>query len=165
MPRGKAWRRRASRIAARSRAISNAKFRGRENFSKISVRNPLQIAWNLTRRIVPTLGKVFGDILGSRRGLASSGNADFGAISRDSGRKILRPRKIFEIFGPKSAENRTESHAPQRADARHSVWGPLWLAARLGVVGQHGFRRDLARFRTQNFAAAKIIRKFRSEIR
>ena len=33
---------------------------------------------------------------------------DLGAISRDFGRKILRPRKIFEIFDPKCAANRTE---------------------------------------------------------
>ena len=36
---------------------------------------------------------------------------------------------------------------------------------KLRVTGRHGFRRDLARFRTRNFAAAKKFRKFRSEIR
>ena len=90
---------------------------------------------------------------------------DFGAISRDSERKILRPRKIFENFGRKSVANRMQSHAPQHADARHSSWGPLRVVRKLRITGRHGFWRDLARFRTQNLAAAKIFRKFRSEIR
>ena len=37
--------------------------------------------------------------------------------------------------------------------------------ARLQHVGHSGFRRDLARFRSKNFAAAKNFRKFRSETR
>ena len=151
MHRGKAWRRRATRISARSRAIPNAKFCVREKFSKISVRNPLRIARNLTRRSMPTLGTVFGDLHASRQGLASSGNAEFGAISRDSERKILRPRKIFETFEPKSVANRTKSHAPRHADARNSVWGPSCLAARLGVVWQRGFRCDLTRSCSSSF--------------
>ena len=94
-----------------------------------------------------------------------TGTGNFGAISREFDRKISRPRKFFENFGQKFAENRTESHAPQHADARHSAWGPLRVVARLQHVEDSGFRRDLARFRSQNFAAAKIFRKFRSEIR
>ena len=89
-------------ISARSHAIPNAKFCGRENFSKFSLRNPLRnsvrIARNLTR------------------------------FTND-------------------------------ADARHSVWGPSCLAARLGAVGQHEFCRDFALFRTQNSAAAKNFSK------
>ena len=106
---GTAVRARSERISVRFRAISNAKFCGdrRENFSKISSRNPPRIARNLTRRSMPTLRTVFGDLCGSRRGCASSGSADFRAISHDFGREILRPRKILEIFGPKSAANRT----------------------------------------------------------
>ena len=53
---------RAVWISARSHAISNAKFRGREKFSKISVGNHLRIAQNLTCCIVPTLGTVLGDL-------------------------------------------------------------------------------------------------------
>ena len=139
-------------------------FRPRKIF-EISVRNSLRIARKLTRRSMPTPGTVFGDLHASWQCLHSSSNADFHAISRDSGREIFRPRKFFENFGPKSAANRTKSHAPHHADARHSVRGPSCLAARLGVVGQSGFRRDLARSRTQHFAAAKIFRNFRSEIR
>ena len=141
----------------------------------------------------------------------------FGAISCDIERKILRPRKIFEIFGRESheisraaacrrptpclgtsfarceagrrqaerilvrshailnaklfcgrekfskvsVENRTESHAPRRADARHCCWGPLSVVSKLSTAEWHGFRCDLTRFRTQNFAAAKNFRNFR----
>ncbi len=85
---------------------------------------------------------------------------NYGAIARDFGPKILRPRKIFEIFGPKSAANRTKSHEPQRADARHSVWGPLWLAAMSAALGQPEFRRNLTRFRTENFRGREKFSKF-----
>ena len=71
------------------------------------------------------------------------GTADFGAISRDFDRKISRPRKSFENFGQNFAENRTESHVPQHADARHSDWGPLRLVRRLQHAEKSGFRRDL----------------------
>ena len=66
-----------------------------------------------------------------------------GAISRDFDRKISRPRKSFENFGQNFAENRTESHVPQHADARHSDWGPLRLVGRLQHAEESGFRRDL----------------------
>ena len=51
-------------ISARSPAISNAKFCGRGKFSKISVGNPLKgkIVRNRTRRSMPTLGTVVGDL-------------------------------------------------------------------------------------------------------
>ena len=78
---------------------------------------------------------------------------DFGAISRDFERKILPPRKIFENFGPKSAPNRAKSHAAQHADARNRCWGPLRVVSKLRTTRRHGLWRDLARFRTQNFAA------------
>ena len=70
-----------------------------------------------------------------------------------------------ENFSKFSVENRTQSHAPQHADARHSCWGPLKVVRRLRVTRRHGFRRVSARFRTRNFAAAKKLRKFRFEIR
>ena len=135
---------------------------------------------------------------------------DFGAISRDLQRKILRPRKIFEnvdrkshaisraaacrrsaqmlgtskgrkqavhhkaawisarshaIFNEKfcdrakfskiSVGNRTQSHAPQHADARHRCCEPLRVVSQLGTARRHGIRRDHTRFQTQNFAAAE----------
>ena len=70
---------------------------------------------------------------------------DLGAISRDFDRKILRPRKFFENFGRKSAENRVQSHVPHHADARHSCWGPLIVVSKLCTTGRHGFLRDLTR--------------------
>ena len=88
---------------------------------------------------------------------------DFGAISRNFKRKILRPRKIFENFGRKSAPNRTESHAQRHADALHTVWTPLWVKARLQHVKHSGFWRNLAQFRTQSFATVKNLRNFRSK--
>ena len=87
---------------------------------------------------------------------------DFGAISRDFERKILRPRKFFENFGSKSVPNRVQSHAPQHADARHRSLGPLMVVSKLRTTWRHGFRRDLTRFRMKNFAAAQNFRKFRS---
>ena len=159
MPRGTAWRRRTTRILARSHAIPNEKFCGREIFSKISVRNPLRIARNLTRRTMPTLGTVFGDLHASRQGVASSGKAHFGEISRDDPNAKFCGRENFSKISVRNPL-RTARNFTRRtndADARHNVWGPSCLAARLGVVGQRGFRRDLARFRTQNFAAAKIF--------
>ena len=166
--RGQAVHHRAARISARSHAISNAKFCGRENFSKISVANRTQshapqhadaphscstwipfravrmlsitaqhgfrrdrtrfrtqnfaaakiilrkfrsqIARNLTRRSMPTLGIDVGDLRGSWASCAPPSGTDFGAISRDLERKILRPRKFFENFGRKS-------HAISRAAA------------------------------------------------
>ena len=71
---------------------------------------------------------------------APPGGMNFGAIARDFERKILRPRKIFENFGRKSAGNRTQSRAPQHADPRHSCWGPHQVA----VQQRHGFWRGLA---------------------
>ena len=52
----------AARILGRSHAISNAKFCGREKFSKISVRNPLQIARILPCRSIQTLNVVLMDL-------------------------------------------------------------------------------------------------------
>ena len=63
--RGQAAAREAQRISARSRAVSIAKFRGREfflKFSKMSVRNSPKIAPNLTRHSMPTLGTEFRDL-------------------------------------------------------------------------------------------------------
>ena len=80
-----------------------------------------------------------------------------------SNAKILRSRKIFENFGPKSAPNRAQSHAAQSADARHRCQGSPRVATRLRVTERHGFRRDVARFRTQNSAAAKNFGNFGSK--
>ena len=86
----------ATWISARSRVISNAKFRGREKFSKISVGNPLRIARNLARRCMPMLCTDVEDLCRSCASCEPPGGTDFGAISRDFGRKILRPRKILQ---------------------------------------------------------------------
>ena len=48
-------------------------------------------------------------------------------------------------------------HAAHHADARHSRWGPLRIVNKLCTTWRHGFRRDLTRFRTRNFAAARKI--------
>ena len=58
---------------------------------------------------------------------------------------MLWPRKFFENLGQKFAENCTESHAPQHADARHSAWGPRRVVNRPQHVKHSGFRRDLDR--------------------
>ena len=68
------------------------------------------------------------DLFALRNGRASSGNADFGAIARVFGLKILWPRKIFENFAPKFAENGTESHAPRRAVTL------LWAVNKTGAI-------------------------------
>ena len=47
---------------------------------------------------MPKLSTVVGDLCGSRRGCASSGSADFCAISHDSGREILRPAEKVSKF-------------------------------------------------------------------
>ena len=175
----KAACRRAARISARSRAISDEKFCGREKFSKFSVEiaaksaaarhadarhsawGPLRLVARLRstnrqgirrdlarirtknfaaakkiqnfrsrsrrnppRHSMPTLRTVLGDLCGSWQGCAPPIGRDFGAISRDFGRKILRPRKNFKIFGPRFTANRMQSHAPQHADPLHSACGP-----------------------------------------
>ena len=48
--------------------------------------------------------------------------------------------KIFENFGPKSAPNRTKSHAAQHADARNRCRGPLRVVSKLRITRQRGFR-------------------------
>ena len=88
----------AAWISARSHAISDAKF----EFSKISVRNRLEIARNITRRSMLTLATDVGDLKRSSGSCASPGGMDFGAFSRDFERKILRPRKFRFEIGPKS---------------------------------------------------------------
>ena len=58
------------------------------------------------------------------------------------------------------SEIRSKSHAPQHADARNRCCGPLGVVRKLRNTRRQGFRRDLARFRTKNFAAAKIFENF-----
>ena len=70
-----------------------------------------------------------------------------------------------ENFSKFSVRNRLQIAVPHLANTRNIAYGPLRVVRRLRVIKRHGFRCDLARFRTQNFAAAKIFRKFRSEIR
>ena len=129
------------------------KMRPRKNL-KISVRDRAAIACNLTCHSMPTLSIVHGDLCGSWRGRAPPLGIDFGTISRDFGRKILRPRKILKNCGP----NRDKSATPQHADAQHCAWGPLWPVTRPRTSNRHGFRHDLARFRTKNFAAAENVK-------
>ena len=102
---------------ARSRAISIAKFRGREKVSKISVRNSPRIAPNRTCRGMPTLGTVCGDLGGSWPGCSTWGTADFGAISCDFDRKILRSRNFFRKFRSESTRTNAEKtgHVPSRS--------------------------------------------------
>ena len=133
------------RIRARSCAISDAKVYGREKIPNFSDRKSLRIACNLSRRTSAWLRILYGDLCGSWRGCTSSGGANLGAISRDFGREILRPRKFFEIFGPKIVANRIYYLAPHLSMARNTVWGPLRVLARLHVVGRCGFGRDFGR--------------------
>ena len=70
------------------------------------------------RRGVPLLASDIADQFALRLGRASSGSADFGAIISYFGPKILRPRKIFEIFDPNRAEKCAQSRTLRRAAAR-----------------------------------------------
>ena len=74
--------------------------------------------------------------------------------------KNFAAAKIFENFGPKSAPNCSKSHAAQHTVARNRCLGPLKVVRKLRNTRRHGLRRDLARFRTKNFAAAKISENF-----
>ena len=85
-----------------------------KNFGPKSVSNPTCLS-------MPTLRTVFGDLCDSWQDCSSPIDRDFGAISRDFGRKIVRPRKICKNFGLRSAANRTESHVPQLANAPQSA--------------------------------------------
>ena len=114
---GKAARHRAERISARSRRFRTQNFPAAKFFRKIRS----EIRCNLTRGSMPTLDTVLGDFLGSWQGCTSSAGTDFGAFSPISNAKFSGREIFFEKFGPKSAANRTQSHAPQHADARHSA--------------------------------------------
>ena len=83
--RGKAGRRQAARISARSHVISDRKFSAAHFFSKFSVRIASKNARNPARRGILMLVKHFADVSASRQGRALSGDADFGAIARDLG--------------------------------------------------------------------------------
>ena len=89
------------------------------------------------------------------------GHSGFRAISIEKFCGREKNSKISARNSPRTAPNLTRR---QHADARHSLQGPVRVVVRLQHVGHSEFRRDLARFRSQNFAAAKIFRKFRSEI-
>ena len=87
----------------------------------------------------------------------------------NSNAKFRGRENFVESLGRKSAQNRTQSHAPQHADARHSCWGPPRVVSKLRTTRRHTFRRDFLteifkRFsRPQNFAIE--IARDRAEIR
>ena len=92
---------------------------------------------------------------------------DFGAVP-DAKFRGLHIEIFFETLSSldlKFDSNCAQSHVPEHADARQSCWGPLRVVSKLRTTDRHGFRCDLARVRAQNFAALKIFRKFRPEIR
>ena len=124
MTRDKAGRHQTARFMAQSRAISDHKFGGREISSKIFGPDRAGIACNRARRGIMTLGRVFGDLIDSRQGRASSGSAIFGAISSDLGPKIWRPRNFFENFRSKPRRYCMQSRTPRHNDAGQSLWGP-----------------------------------------
>ena len=64
-------------------------------------------------------------------------------------------RRRGEKLSKISVRNRAPSHVPHHADARNSCWRPLRVVRKLRTCERHGLGRDLARYRTQNFAAAK----------
>ena len=111
-----------------------------------------------------TLATLGTDLSGSSARCVQASGMNSGEISPDIERKFSRPREFFENFGRKSAENRTQSHAPQHADARQKCLGSFGAVSKLDTTRRHGFRRDLTLFRTQIFAAAQNFRKFRSRI-
>ena len=63
---------------------------------------------------MPMLASDLGDLFASRQGRASSGSADFGAIARDFGPKILRLRNKTKISVRIASKN-------QRSPARRSM--------------------------------------------
>ena len=105
-----------------------------------------------------------GHLLGTSQGREQAAHHLAARISARFRTQNFAAAKIFENFGPKSAPNRTQSHAAQHADARNRCWGPLRVVTKLRTTRRHGFRRDLTRFRMKNFAAAQNFRNFRSEI-
>ena len=147
--RSQAAARGAQRISARFRAPNVV---AAENFRKF--RSEIRRESHQISRAASICGQL------TDRGRSVNRSARAAQISARSraisNAKILRSRKSFENFGPKSAPNRTQSHAAQHADARHRCWGPLRVVSELHTTKRHGFRRDLTRFRTRNFA---IIRE------
>ena len=108
--RGKAARHRAARISARSRAISNAKFCGREIFfGKFGLKFVDNCIESHAAQYVSTQHSVWGPL----RVVAGLQHMEHSGFRRDFEPRMLRPHKFFENFGPKSAENRTKSHAPR----------------------------------------------------
>ena len=125
-------------------AISNDQFCGREKFSKISVENRTQYH-------APQHADAPHSCRGPLKVVSKLRTTCGHGFWRDLTRfrtKILRPRKFFQNFGRKSAENRTISDAPQHADAPHTCSGPLRVLSKLRTTWRHGRWRDLMRFRT-----------------
>ena len=124
----KAARRQLAWILARSHAISDEKFRGREKVAKFSVRNPSHIPRaSACRRSAQCLGTS-----ATRGKTVHRRSAGISARSPAISDKKFRDReKNCKIFGPRSAANRTESHVRQHADSPHSACGPLRFSTRL----------------------------------
>ena len=122
------------------------KMRPRKNL-KISVRDRAAIACNLTCHSMPTLCIVHGDLCGSWRGRAPPLGIDFGTISRDFGRKILRPRKILKNCGPNRDKIRHATACRRSAlcmgtsvaryEAAHQQ--SAWISARSRAISDENF--------------------------
>ena len=146
----------AAWISARSRTISNENFCGRDNFRKF--RSEIR-----SKSHAPQHADARNRCWGPQRVVRKLRTTRRHAFLRDPARfrtKNVAAATIFENFGPKSAPNRTKSYALQHADPRNRCWGPLGVVRKLCTTRRHGSLRDLARFRTQNFAAAKIFENF-----
>ena len=74
-----------------------------------------------------------------------------------------RNAENFRKLRSEIARNLTRHSMPTLGTDVGDLYGSCASCASPGIC--HGFWRDLTRFRMQNFAAAKIFRKFRSEIR
>ena len=148
----------AAWISARSHAITNEKLilRPRKKFENFVEK----LAENRTQSRAPHLNDARHRCWRPLRVMSQLGTARRYGFRRDLTRFRTQNFCGHKNFGPKSAPNRMQSHTPQHADARNRCWGPLRVMIKLRTTRRHGFRRDLARFRTQNFAAAKIFENF-----
>ena len=136
-------------------AISIAKFCGRENFRKL--RSETRCESHESSRAAAC--RRSAQLLGTSAGHEQAEHCQAAWISARS--RAISNAKFCgrEHFSKISVANRTQSHAPQHADARHGCYGPLRVVRRLRVTRRHGFRRVPARFRPRNFAAAKNFSK------
>ena len=155
----------AAWILARSHAISNENFSGRRKISKIFEPNSHAISRT-------TACRRSAQMLGTSEGREQAAYHQPAWISARShaipNENFCSRRKISKIsIGIISAQNRTQSHAPQHADALHRCCRPARVVRKLCNTCRHRFLRDLTRFRTKIFAAAEkliFFENFRSEI-